>query len=479
MLPFRYFCVLFLGCASQAAPTSINFSPCQVKGLRGEVLCGAYEVPEDRSTPSARTLSLHIVKLPALRADPAPDPLFLFAGGPGQAATILGPLVTMVFDKVRADRDIILVDQRGTGASNPLSCEFFDDSLASILRTSWSDGEVRACAAKLNADLRFYTTFEAVRDLDEIRAALGYETINLWGISYGTRVALTYLQQYPERARTATLDGVAPLQNKLPLYMARDAQQALSAMFQACAAEPSCQEAFPGLEGKLQQVMTTLRAAPVRATYRHPRTANPEEVTISADAVGAIIRSALYVPEYTSLLPLTIKHASEGDFAPLLALGVMSSNWSAETMSIGQTLSVLCTEDLSRIKPEEVAPATENTFLGTSMFAFWSGLCAVWPKAQLPKDFHEEVKSTVPVLMLSGELDPVTPPSWGEVVAEYLTKHLHVIVPGASHGVSHKGCVPKLIKSFIDSAATDGLDISCVKENQRLPFFLTNAGPLP
>ena len=478
MLPFRYLCVLFLGCASQAAP-SLAFSPCRIDGLRGEVLCGDITVPEDRATPSARTLSLRIVKIPALRADPSPDPLFLFAGGPGQAATTLGPLVKLAFDKVRADRDIILVDQRGTGGSNPLSCNLFDGSLASVLRTSWPEDEIRACAAKLPADLRFYTTFEAVRDLDDIRAALGYETINLWGGSYGTRVALTYLQRYPERTRAAILDGVAPFQNKLPLYMARDAQLALSSMYKACAAETSCREAFPELEAKLQQVLTALRAAPVRGTYRHPRTANPEEVTISADAFGAIIRAALYIPQYTSLLPLTITRASEGDFAPLLALGVASSQWSAETMSFGQTLSVLCAEDLSRIKPEEVAPATDGTFLGASVFASWSGLCAAWPRAPLPKDFHEEVRSTAPVLILSGELDPVTPPSWGEVVAEGLTKHLQVIVPGAGHGVSHLGCVPKLIESFIESAATEGLDSSCVKEHQRLPFFLTNTGPLP
>jgi pimeloyl-ACP methyl ester carboxylesterase len=483
MLPFRsffVFCSLSLfACAEPEVSGSLALSPCRIDGIRGEVLCGAFDVPEDRAAPNARTLSLRVVKIPALRSRPDPSPLFLFAGGPGQAATTLGPLVQLAFSKVRAERDIILVDQRGTGGSNPLSCQLIDGSLASILRTSWPVEEVRDCAKKLNADLRFYTTFDAIQDLDELRAALGYQTINLWGGSYGTRVALTYLQKYPERVRTAIVDGVAPYQNKLSLYMARDAQRALNKMFEDCKEEASCQKTFPALEEKFHTLLSSLRAAPIRGSHRHPRTTRSEDVVITADSVGALVRSALYIPEYTSLLPLVITRAAEGDFAPLLALGVASAQWSTETMSLGQTLSVLCAEDLPRITPEEVARETKDTFLGDSVFASWSGLCAAWTRAPLPPDFREEVVSSAPVLILSGELDPVTPPSWGEVAAKGLSNHLHVIVPGASHGVSHQSCVPELIASFLEKASVDGLDASCVKENQRLPFFLSDAGPNP
>jgi pimeloyl-ACP methyl ester carboxylesterase len=176
---------------------------------------------------------------------------------------------------------------------------------------------------KLDADLRFYTTFDAIQDLDEIRAALGFDKINLWGGSYGTRFALTYMQKYPTHVRSAILDGVAPYANKLSLYMAHDAQRALSMMFDACQRDAACRGAFPDLEVALSRVLSSLRDAPVRSTYRHPRTGNKEEVLITADAFGALLRSALYIPEYTSLLPSVISHAAEGDFSPLLALGVL------------------------------------------------------------------------------------------------------------------------------------------------------------
>jgi pimeloyl-ACP methyl ester carboxylesterase len=470
---------MVLAAAGAAAQPSLPLQPCHLKGLAEEVLCGTLEVPEDRTAPAGRRIRLRLAVLPALGRRPAPDPLFLLAGGPGQAATDYAPLAGRVFRKVRARRDLVLVDQRGTGGSNPLQCKEAAPGLASLLGSTTPISDPAGCLASLDADVRLYTNFQAMEDLDQVRAALGAEQIDLWGGSYGTRAALVYLRLHPDRVRSVILDGVAPFAVKFPLYTARDAQRALDLLLRDCAADAACNGAFPDLRAELDRLLAALDRSPVKVEVRHPRTGLPESVEITREAFAAGLRGCLYSPEQASVLPLAIHRAAAGDFEPYAALLLAVLGWSFDTMSLGMTLSVLCSEDLPRIGPQEAERWTRGAVFGRSMLDPWQRLCSAWPRGVVPEGYERPVKTEVPALILSGALDPAMPPEWGDLVARDLPDSLHVVVPGAAHNTSHLGCVPRLIADFIENRSAAGLDASCVEALRRPPFVLDNLGTLP
>lgn len=449
------------------ALAAMSLSPCHIEGFSEEVLCGSHRVFEDRAARSGRTIDLKVAVVPALRRESADDPLFVLAGGPGQGATEYGRLIPLAFREIRKTRDVVLVDLRGTGGSNPLDCDL-DDPLDLL-----EDGafDASACLRKLKGDPRFYTTAPAMDDLDEVRAALGYEKINLWGGSYGTRAALVYAQRHPERVRTVVLDGAAPFEIALPLYNAWGAQRALDRLVAECAAEPACRSAYPRLREELDEVVSQL---PVRASLRHPQTGRPVEITVSRGGFASGLRGMLYTPAHASLLPWVVRSAHRGDFSPFAALSLETAAWSTETMSLGLTLSVLCSEDVPRIRDGEAERAVRGTFLGDFEIETWRRMCAPWPRGPLP--VVDDRPARVPVLILSGELDPVTPPRWGEVMKRHFPGALHVVVPGAAHNTSMSGCVPDLIARFLER---ETIDASCVRKIRRPPFVIDPSGTAP
>jgi pimeloyl-ACP methyl ester carboxylesterase len=454
-----------------------RLSPCWLEGLREPVRCGSLAVPEDRSNPSSRRIQIHFAVVAAASTTAALDPLFVLAGGPGQAGTSYAPFVTSTFRKIRARRDIVLVDQRGTGKSNPLDCDSgdYDFSIASGSRRL-SD-TAKECLEKLKADVRFYSNFHAMEDLDAVRSALGYEKINLWGGSYGTRAALVYMRFHEDRVRVAILDGAAPFALRYPLHTAPDAQHALDQMFNRCEADEGCRSAFPRLRMELRDLLRRLGRASVRRKVRHPRTGNDQEVEISREAFVASLRGFLYVPEHTSLVPWVIHRATAGDFEPFVSLSLSLSDWSVESMKLGMTLSVLCSEDLPRIRQSEAARLAANTFLGTLMVDEWQSACSMWPIASLPPGYDAPLATKTPVLILSGAMDPVSPPHWGENVAASMPNSLHVVMRGAAHNVSPRGCVPDLMATFIAAGTARKLDATCVDRQQTPAFFVSPAGP--
>jgi pimeloyl-ACP methyl ester carboxylesterase len=464
--------------ATLGGRSRLSFTPCWLDGFREQVLCTSYAVYEDRESRTGRRIALHIAVLPALKRRAASDALFVLAGGPGQAATSLGAFADTTFQKVREERDIVLVDQRGTGTSNPLGCEMEIDGVPLSVPTVSPAEKARECLAKLDADPRFYSTSAFAGDLEEVRDALGYSQIDLWGGSYGTRAALVYMKLYPERVRTAVLDGVAPYANKIPLYEARDAQRSLNLVFNRCIEDEKCRTAFPDLRERFEGLLSRLEKNPARVTVHNSRSGVATQVTVTREHFTSGIRGLLYVPAFAHLIPLAIRNASEGNFDPFFALVKEMSN-SNETMSLGLTFSVLCSEDVRRITPQEVRLATSGTFLRDGEIKIFSEVCSQWPRVQLPPLFDADAKQQTPTLLLSGELDPITPPIWAEEAATHLHDSLRVVVPGAAHGVSAYGCMPEVIANFVRRGSTSDLDTSCVSKGLQPLFFISTIGTSP
>ena len=440
--------------------------------------CTTVQVPENPDKPEGRILTLRVAKIPAVSPNPEPDPLFVLAGGPGQSATQVGPQLLPFLSGINEKRDIILVDQRGTGGSNLLQCDPpDDDSLKNLFVVKDTTQDAQDCLKTLKekADLRYYTTPFAVDDLDAVRAALGYSSINLWGGSYGTRAALEYLRRHEDRVRTVVLDGVAPVGMRLPLNVAQDGTKAMESVFDTCESLPSCQEAFPDLRSRTSQWLTSLET-PVDIALNNPRTGKKETVTLTAMGIAQTIQSVLYVSELVALLPLALHKAVYGDLSTMATLALTMGE-GQEGLAVGMHLSVVCAEDVQFIKDVDAQAASKESRVARGMLEEYRSKCAFWPTGILPDDFLTPVASDKPVLLLSGEFDPVTAPRWAEKASETLSNSLQVVVPGTGHGTTPRGCVPKVIAAFVESGTLDGIDTKCVELLGRSPFFVSNAGP--
>ena len=478
----RLLFALVLACSAAACHRATQgpldrLHPCAIAEGPPDAYCGTYQVFENRAAKSGRTIDLKIVVAPALRRDPKPDPIFVFEGGPGGGAATLAAQRIPMFRRFQTDRDVVLVDQRGTGGSNPLDCEP-DDAEAEDLRTidEYPVGRFRACLAELKADAALYTTSIAMDDVDEVRAWLGYGPINLWGGSYGTRAALVFLKQHEASVRSVVIDGVAPPDMRIPLYMARDSQRALDRLLDDCEKDGAgCGKAYPHLRATVDALWTTLAARPT-VTFPHPRTAKPTTVTMSQRLIASIVFQSLYTPELSALLPQLLTDASRGHFEGLLTLA-FSTDLPKGAMSAGMFLSVVCAEDMPRISPEDIARETAGRFIGTAMFETQVKPCEFWPKGTVADEFYAPVSSSRPVLIFSGENDPVTPPVWGEHVHETLPNSRHIVVPGAGHITLMRGCVPELVGAFLNEPDPSKVDAACVGAQTRPPFFTSYTGP--
>lgn len=468
--------------AAPAAAPRLALAPCRLSepGLAADTVaaeCGALSVPENRNTPGSRTIDLRVVVIPAVSRGAAPEPLFLLAGGPGQAASEAFTPLLPALAQVGQTRDIVLVDQRGTGGSAPLSCPAEAEGLEASSGAPEDPAVLawwRACLAGLDADPAQYTTEIAARDLDEVRAALGYERVNLLGVSYGTRAALTYLRLFPERVRALVLDGVVPPDMAIGAAMARDGQRALDLTLDACAADAACAAAFPDLRADFAALLERLAAERPLVALDDPFTGAPAEVRLTRELAAVTVHGLSYAPETAALLPLLIHTAQrEGDLRPLAAQSLITSRQLADQIALGMRASVLCAEDA----PRYPAAAAEG-YLGDLMPRALGAACAVWPRGEAGPA-TAPVESDVPALLLSGERDPVTPPAYGEAVAAGLPNSLHLVAPGQGHNVFFRGCLPALVAEFLEAGGAAGLDASCVGRLGPPPFFTSFTGPVP
>jgi len=480
LLPLLLAVGALAGCAAAPAGGALDrLTPCASDDGPIDAYCGTLTVFEDREAGTGRQIDLWIVLLPALSPSPRPDPLVFLAGGPGQGAAQLAGQIQAMFGRVQQSRDIVLVDQRGTGRSHPLDCGSDSTTLRELTEgMDASMSRLRDCLEGYDADVRLYTTDLAMDDLDDVRAHLGYERVNLYGGSYGTRAALVYLRQHGDRVRSVILDGAAPTDMRLPVFMARDAQRALDRLLADCQASAPCRDTFPGLGDRIGALLARLEQQPARVRVRHPRTHEVEDISVEAPIVAGILFRALYSPLTASIVPTLVERAEQDDYGGLFALALAGAGGD-ENMSIGMQLSVLCSEDVAFVTRDDVAAANAGTMFGDLLMGNQLDACAIWPTRALPPDYSRPIESDVPALVLSGEIDPVTPPSWGEEVVRHLSHGRHVVVPATGHGVISTPCGMRMVEAFIDAASADGLDTSCVDTLRRPPFFVTPAGPDP
>jgi pimeloyl-ACP methyl ester carboxylesterase len=467
-------------CTSTTAPDFTDrLHPCTTDEGPTDAYCGGLEVFENRATRSGKTIRLNIVVLPSIGADVRPDPLVFLAGGPGQGAAQMASLVQAAFRSVQRTRDVVLVDQRGTGRSNPLDCRSSSDSLKDLAESDDAAlARLKQCLATLPGDPRLYTTTIAMDDLDDVRAYLGYERVNLYGGSYGTRAALVYLRRHEPHVRSVVLDGVAPTDMSLPVFAARDAQRSLDKLLADCERDALCRDAYPGLAGRVRRLFARLDAERPHQQLVHPRTGVAEDVEIRASLVAGMIFGALYSPLTSSVLPSLLERAERNDFQGLLALAFMGEG-ATDNMSLGMQLSVLCSEDGPRYSSGDLRREAAGTVFGAGLMMGQARACEFWPKGEVEASYYQPVHSDVPTLVLSGDLDPVTPPSWGQAVARTLTHVRHYTMPGTGHGVMATSCGNRLIAQFIEDGSVDGINDACIETVKRPGFFLTPAGPEP
>ena len=439
-----------------------------MSGLAGSVRCGALEVAENRAIAGGRRIALRVVVADADSVNGrVPDPLFVLAGGPGQAASALAPFASEAFGLVRRHRDLVMIDARGTGGSSPLGCALVR-SPRDVGTAFYPAASVRACRDSLSriADLAQYTTEAIVADLDEVREALGYERVNVYGTSYGSRLALAYLRRHPARVRSMVLKAIAPPTLAAPMNYAKDAERALDLLERDCAAQPSCHSAFAS-------PTADLRAALARADRGELRAAvGPDTIAVGSDILRIVIAGVMQSTSSRTQLPMLLHQAALGDPRPVVQLVAQVRRELDRQVYLGMHLSVSCAEsrrvDLARAERDDA-----GTWLGPIRVRAIVEACRDWPVAPVPADAFTAVSASAPVLLVSGELDPNLPPRWGEEAARTLRRSRHVVLAGVAHGWSAVDvCGAAFIADFIARASTERLDVGCAATSTAPPFVV-------
>jgi pimeloyl-ACP methyl ester carboxylesterase len=476
----------FATAAPEAPVSSLPLHECRLEHpLRLQSIaarCGVLKVPEDRTRPGGASIELSVAVVPALNRRAAAPPLFLLAGGPGQGATQMYVSLASAFARANRNHAIVLVDQRGTGKSAPLTCDYPEDWQL----TSPDEGlpalrqATRACLAKYGDRVRFYTSSAAVADLSAVRAALKFGTIDLYGVSYGTRVAELYMRRYPATVHAVILDGVTYPEQAIGPETPLDGERALELIVKRCGDSPDCAAAYPDLPRELAGLRRQFGPQKSMLVMDDPNSALPLTVGFSRSMLSASLRFLSYSSAQASLLPTLIHRAAEGALAPLAAQTIMTARQVGDQLAIGMQNSVICTEDAPFFGTVQVDPAAiSRTYQGPDQVDGFAEVCKLWPRGPVDSDLHSPLTSDIPTLLLSGEADPVTPPADAERAARGLSNHRHLILSGEGHGQVATGCVPKLIAQFLDSAAPKLLDAACLDAHRPAAFFVSMTGPAP
>ena len=465
---------LLLAASSSAKPVALQGKSCHLPGAEEALRCITVPVSRDYAGPSGQgpQLQLHVTVAPAFRESARPDPLFILAGGPGQAGTDVLPLMNHIFRRVRATRDIVFIDQRGTGLSGKLDCPALPHSES--LTEAEHDAAARACIASVKQPFSAYTTANAARDIEQVRLALGYGSINLWGASYGTRLAQEYARAFPANLRAMILDGVAAPDQVIPAA-GRDGEAALEKVFRQCADTKPCHAAFPNLRADFSALTAKVEASPPSLSLADPRTALPLTVKMDSDSFFGTVHSILYNAVDTRRLPFLIHSASNGRWQPFVARRNAAADFSPDG-PVAQLLhrAVVCAEDWPRLTPE--LREQDAARLTAPTLARMGSLCKMMNVAPAPPRAVTPIAA--PVLMLSGALDPVTPPRRAEAAGRAMQRAQHLVVAHAGHGISTLGCAPRLLREFLDRPA-EQVNAACLKEIPAPNFQLGSAGPQP
>lgn len=461
--------------AGQSARAKLE--PCTVPALDTLVTqCATIQVRENRSLPNGRMLGIHVVVIPPDSVGPElPDPIVPVPGGPGGGVIDAGNGWARALRRARAHRALVLIDPRGAAHSGALECDFHDGPAhpGSYVHDFAPPAKVRECAATLSrrADLTQYHTDAIAADLAEVLSALGYQRVNLYGVSGGTRQAFVFASRHPARVRTLTLGGVVAPAFRMPLPYARNFERSLKLIAADCARNQACGAAYPDLRGKLEQVLARLERAPAKVPVRMPGPV-PDTARITRGIFAERIRSMLYTPALTATVPFVVHRAAAGDFQPFLAPLVPGPGGPppGDGIATGHFLSVTCSEDVDRILESERATAARGTLLGDYRVQQQVDACKLWPHARLPESHFGFRALPIPALLISGDADPVTPPSWADSLTRYLPQARHVVFRMGWHVPFGTACAAALASQFILAGDARGLDFSCAATLTRPPF---------
>jgi pimeloyl-ACP methyl ester carboxylesterase len=464
--------------------STLELSACRIRAGEGypgiEARCGTFLRPEDPSNPDSPLLSLRVAIVPALSLEPEPDPLVPIAGGPGQGSIAFYAGYAQAFAKIRRERNILLLDQRGTGDSATMQCDVSEEVIEGQYSVEQTLEETRKCLAALPYDPRYFTTSVAVQDLEALRIALGIQQLNLYGVSYGTRVAQHYLRRYPGATRTVILDGVVPPAVALGPIIAIEAQKALDAIFARCADSAACNKQFPDLRHEFIRLKDDLAQEAVSLELPGPVSGRPQQLTFGDGELAAAIRLLSYHPNSVALIPLLVHEAATGNYAPLASQFLMIADGMSDALSLGMHNSVVCAEDLPFIDKASISrEALEQTYIGPLQTDALAAICSIWPRGVVDDDFKMPVTSNTPVLLLSGEADPITPPYFADQVAATLGNARHLTGAWQGHGQAMRGCMPDILGRFVKSASINDLGEACYARVFAMPFFLDFSGPAP
>ena len=466
------------------AEASLQLTDCRINAGPGSpgiaARCGTLVRPLDPDDATLGTIDLSVAVIPALSLEPANDPFVPIAGGPGQSTIAFYAGWYPAFERVRQHRDILLIDQRGTGDSAPMVCDIEEDVVDGTFSAERTRELTQECLDLLPHDPRFFTSSAAVRDLEALRLALGYDAFNVYGISYGTRVAQHFARRYPDATRTVIIDGVVPPQLSLGPDIATESQNAIDNVFARCMEITACNERFPDIQDDFLLLRGALAEAPVTVEYQHPVSGQREIIDFTADHLAAAVRLLLYNPRTVALLPLVISDAADGNFAPLAAQFNMVVDSLSESLNIGMHNAVMCTEDVPFIAWDLLDEEAINaSYMGPMQLEAMKTMCSIWPAGLLDDDLRLPLATDKPVLLLSGGADPITPARFAELAAVDMSNSWHIVGENQGHGLAIVGCMPRIIGEFIADAALVDDAAECLDSAFVMPFFIDYTGPMP
>lgn len=450
-----------LWCGSTSAAPNAPLSPCTLPELDRPARCGVFDVPENRQRPEGRHLKIHVAVVPASSGRSRPDPITVLMGGPGEEAIIAAGFYAKLFAPMLVDRDLLLVDQRGTGKSNGLRCDLHSNlDPAIVLRDVFPVASVRDCAKRLSqqADLTQYTYAHFAADLEHVRRALDYDPMNLFAGSYGTRAAQVYIRTHPNSVRTVYFWSMVPIDIPTPPTFAKSTDDVLNRIFQACAEDPACRGAYPDVRKEFQEILSRLDAG-----VRVPVQGSSQPVPLNRGRVVERLRSISYRRDGSGTVPWIIHQAHSGNWQPIV--DALMSDVGARSFdsdfSFGLFFTTTCNEDVPFIDEGEVAQTRGTTYLGDYRVRQQQAACAQWPKVTLPPDYRSPVRSRVPALFVSGDYDPGSPLWTTDHAAVGFPNRFQLVMRGYGH-TEWNDCVARVYARFVDSGSVAGLDqISC------------------
>ncbi len=479
-------CAALFALPGAAAAQSLDLEDCRISAGEGfpgiKARCGTMLRPENPADPESPDIEIRVAVVPALNLVPETDPIVPIAGGPGQGSIEFYSMLSGVFEPLRRNRDILLVDQRGTGDSSRMDCEIDDDAI--LFETEYSLDDtlefIEGCLEELPHDPRYFTTSVAVTDLEAVREALGYASLNLYGVSYGSRVAQHFARRYPDATRTVTIDGVVPPQIALGPEIATESQKAVDEILARCAGNDACNERFPDIDETFTRVVAELRESPVDVLVPHPNTGRIEEVRFGPGQFAGAIRLLVYSPNTIALLPLFVHEAGQGNFVPIASQFMLTAISMSDALALGMHNSVMCTEDMPFLDRTTIDhDAIAASYMGSFQLETLEAMCELWPDGPIDPEFKAPLNTDIPFLLLSGDADPITPPRYADMAAVDLGNATHLVGRHQGHGQISVGCTSRLVADFVTSADPSTLDATCMERSFVMPFFLGFSGPAP